>query len=531
MFSSRERPGVFLIAIATMMFSLVLLSATSSGAQTETEHQNNSAKAAVGDDECVEFENENTATDTTNQDTNNGETNGDISTATNEDNATDGNTSGENPTDGNANAAGENADPDGDTETDTGTTNQDTGADNEDAETGTGGEGTNGEDLTPSQDEGGGTGDETNSQDDGNGSDATTSSQDEGAEDQECVVADTVPDESLLPTGATVSGSRTDEKARKKTDPDSQQESRKRATQQETTNGEARKKSNDTGKQQKATSNGTQKKTSNGTQKKANSASRKKSSSGMQKKTTGGEAQRAPNTSATQNKSGSGGTTQEKSNRSEAQSNSGSGGTVAVRGREVEVDDRAGKEPRQEDLKARARSAAASDLAPRLAATEWARPSREEVVSTGKPRNFAPAPNAGMTLSARALGLYDMPVTSSSRREDLDNGLVHVPETSRPWDEGGQKNVFIAGHYLGAPQTPSRLAFYNLHKLKSGDELVLEDGRGQAYKYRVSETFAVGPGDAWAMGEVRGRDMVTLQTCIPPDFGKRLMVRADRVRT
>jgi LPXTG-site transpeptidase (sortase) family protein len=75
------------------------------------------------------------------------------------------------------------------------------------------------------------------------------------------------------------------------------------------------------------------------------------------------------------------------------------------------------------------------------------------------------------------------------------------------------------------------LAFYNLHKLKSGDELVLEDGRGQAYKYRVSEKFAVGPGDAWAMGEVRDRDMVTLQTCIPPDFGKRLMVRADRVRT
>jgi sortase A len=135
-----------------------------------------------------------------------------------------------------------------------------------------------------------------------------------------------------------------------------------------------------------------------------------------------------------------------------------------------------------------------------------------------------------MTLSARALGLYDMPVTSSDRRKDLDNGLVHVPETSRPWDEGGQKNVFIAGHYLGVPQTPSRLAFYNLHKLKSGDELVLEDGRGQAYKYRVSEKFAVGPGDSWAMGEVRDRDMVTLQTCIPPDFGKRLMVRADRVR-
>ena len=46
MVSSRRRPGVFLLAIATMMFSLVLLSATSSRAQTESQDQNNSANAA-----------------------------------------------------------------------------------------------------------------------------------------------------------------------------------------------------------------------------------------------------------------------------------------------------------------------------------------------------------------------------------------------------------------------------------------------------------------------------------------------------
>src|SRR5215208_4057339 len=35
---------------------------------------------------------------------------------------------------------------------------------------------------------------------------------------------------------------------------------------------------------------------------------------------------------------------------------------------------------------------------------------------------------------------------------------------------------------------------------------------------------------AWVMGEVRGRDMLTLQTCTPyPTFEKRLIVRADRV--
>jgi LPXTG-site transpeptidase (sortase) family protein len=377
------------------------------------------------------------------------------------------------------------------------------------------GTGTNGEDFTTSQDEGTGSENGTSSQDDGIRSDGTILSQDEEAGNEECIVADTVPNESLLPTGAprvVLGPTRRRRRRRSLTAMGSKSLIWRRRRRRPPT---AKRRRNLTVliKQKNATNGGTQKKTSSGTQ----------------KKTTGGEAKSESNRSETQNTSGSGGKTQVKSSGSEAKSKFSSGGTVAVRGREVEVDDRTGKEPRQEELKARTRFAAASDLAPRLAATQWARPSREEVSSTGKPRTFAPDPSAGMTLSARALGLYDMPVKSPDRREDLDNGLVHVPETSSPWDQGSQKNVFIAGHYLGSPQTLSRQAFYNLHKLKSGDALVLEDGRGQTYKYRVSEKFAVEPGDSWAMGEVRGRNMVTLQTCLPPDFGKRLMVRADRV--
>jgi hypothetical protein len=30
------------------------------------------------------------------------------------------------------------------------------------------------------------------------------------------------------------------------------------------------------------------------------------------------------------------------------------------------------------------------------------------------------------------------------------------------------------------------------------------------------------------MGQERGRDMLTLQTCIPPTFEDRLVIRADR---
>jgi sortase A len=59
---------------------------------------------------------------------------------------------------------------------------------------------------------------------------------------------------------------------------------------------------------------------------------------------------------------------------------------------------------------------------------------------------------------------------------------------------------------------------------------VLKDRAGNSYRYRVSEVFITDPTDSWVMGQVRGRDMLTLQTCTPyPTFQKRLMVGADRV--
>jgi sortase A len=74
------------------------------------------------------------------------------------------------------------------------------------------------------------------------------------------------------------------------------------------------------------------------------------------------------------------------------------------------------------------------------------------------------------------------------------------------------------------------MIFYNLDKLREGDEVVLKDRAGRSYKYRVSEVLVVDPADSWVMGQVRGRDMLTLQTCTPiPTFQKRLIVRADRV--
>ena len=57
--------------------------------------------------------------------------------------------------------------------------------------------------------------------------------------------------------------------------------------------------------------------------------------------------------------------------------------------------------------------------------------------------------------------------------------------------------------------------------------MTLGDRLGNAYEYRVSEVFLVESNDDWVVDPVRGRGMVTLQTCTMPYFENRLIVRAD----
>ena len=135
-----------------------------------------------------------------------------------------------------------------------------------------------------------------------------------------------------------------------------------------------------------------------------------------------------------------------------------------------------------------------------------------------------------MGLTIEAIGIYDAPVFDSFGPWALANGVAHHPQTSLPWSPTPQRNVYLAGHRMGYRGTWSRMLFYNLDKLGRGDEVVLKDRSGRSYRYRVREVFITDPKEVWVMGQVRGRDMVTLQTCTPyPTFEKRLIVRAERV--
>ena len=165
-----------------------------------------------------------------------------------------------------------------------------------------------------------------------------------------------------------------------------------------------------------------------------------------------------------------------------------------------------------------------------VAEDDWPTPTDEELQAVNAPRDYELPPGAIMGLTVEAMGLHDVPVFNSDSESALAQGVIHEPETSLPWSNTPETNVFLAGHRLGYRGTSSRLVFYNLNELRKGDQVVLKDREGKAYTYRVSEVFVADPTEVWVMGKVVGRDMVTLQTCTPyPTFHKRLIVRANRV--
>jgi len=108
-----------------------------------------------------------------------------------------------------------------------------------------------------------------------------------------------------------------------------------------------------------------------------------------------------------------------------------------------------------------------------------------------------------------------------------DYAAIHLEGTGFPWES--EANVYIAGHRLGYPNSDSFLAFYDLDNLAVGDEITLTDADGKVYPYKVSKEFVAGPTDFSVTEPVRGKDVLTLQTCTLPDYSQRLIVQAEKV--
>jgi sortase A len=123
----------------------------------------------------------------------------------------------------------------------------------------------------------------------------------------------------------------------------------------------------------------------------------------------------------------------------------------------------------------------------------------------------------------------DIPVYTGEADDKgkLAAGVVHLEDTGFPWQAGS--NVYIAGHRLGYPRTKSWLVFWHLNNLERGNKVVLEDAEGRRYEYEVFDREIVEPSDTYVKKPMKGKSIVTLQTCTLPDYKDRLIVRAQRV--
>ena len=121
--------------------------------------------------------------------------------------------------------------------------------------------------------------------------------------------------------------------------------------------------------------------------------------------------------------------------------------------------------------------------------------------------------------------VYDAP--ESGYDKALHDGTLHVRGTGFPWQRGA--NVYIAGHRVGYPGTKSNLVFWDLNKLKKGDEIFLTDSDGTRYTYKVFEKRVISPSEVDILQPVEGKNIVSLQTCTLPDYSHRLIVRGELV--
>jgi sortase A len=105
-----------------------------------------------------------------------------------------------------------------------------------------------------------------------------------------------------------------------------------------------------------------------------------------------------------------------------------------------------------------------------------------------------------------------------------DYAGVHLKATGFPWQKTA--NVYIAGHRIGFPGTASNLAFYDLENLKKGDKVYLKDADGRKYTYKVFKKLIVEPTDLSVLRPIKGKNIVSLQTCTLPDYTNRVIYRA-----
>jgi sortase A len=154
-------------------------------------------------------------------------------------------------------------------------------------------------------------------------------------------------------------------------------------------------------------------------------------------------------------------------------------------------------------------------------------PSSQQKQSAADKANAPNDPTLTLTVpSMERVNNSSIPDTFGDDEDSLrDFAGIHLEGTGFPWQE--EANVYIAGHRLGYPNTPSFLAFWDIDNVVEGDQIFVEDANGGEYTYEVFRTLEVEPTDLFVTEPIEGKNILTLQTCTLPDYARRVVVQAE----
>jgi len=122
---------------------------------------------------------------------------------------------------------------------------------------------------------------------------------------------------------------------------------------------------------------------------------------------------------------------------------------------------------------------------------------------------------------------WDIP--SGNAMDQLREGVVHIKQTSFPGQVGG--NVFLTGHssYYWWDSGKYKFIFTLLPQIKK-DTKVYVKHHDTLYTYKVYQTLTVKPDDTWVMKQIKGKNIVSLMTCVPIGTSlRRFVVRAEQI--
>lgn len=154
-------------------------------------------------------------------------------------------------------------------------------------------------------------------------------------------------------------------------------------------------------------------------------------------------------------------------------------------------------------------------------------PEQAQEQSAEEQANAPEDPTLNLTVpSMERINNTPVPSTFGDDEDSLrDYAGIHLDGTGFPWQE--EANVYIAGHRLGYPNTPSFLAFWDIDNVAEGDQVFVTDANGREYTYEVFQTLEVEPTDLYVTEPLEGRNILTLQSCTLPDYARRVIVQAE----